>query len=46
MIGNDPQGKSEFTGFVTFKDNLMEIRLEQTYDKDNKSKINNPICLF
>jgi len=27
MRGNDPEGKSVFTGFATFKNGLMEIRL-------------------
>ena len=31
MRGNDPEGKSVFTGFATFKNGLMEIRLQQTY---------------
>lgn len=45
MKGNDPEGKSIFSGFVTFKDNLMEIRLEQTYETHDKNK-EIPICFF
>jgi hypothetical protein len=38
MTGNDPEGASSFTGFVTFKDKLMEIRVEQTYEKNDSKK--------
>lgn len=47
MKGTDPEGKSGFTGFVTFKNRLMEVRLEQTYEKgDANKKEDRPICLF
>ncbi len=47
MRGTDPEGKSTFTGFVTFKDRLLELRLEQTYDKgEGNKKEDRPICLF
>lgn len=36
MTGNDPEGRSTFTGFVTFKDKLLEIRVEQTYEGNDK----------
>jgi len=39
MKGDDPQGKSIFTGFITFKDKLMEIRMEQTYLKNQKKDV-------
>ena len=38
MRGNDPEGKSLFTGFASFKDGLMEIRLEQKYETQDKHK--------
>jgi hypothetical protein len=46
LTGNDPEGKSKFTGFVTFNDKLLEIRLEQTYEQGEKKKEESPICLF
>lgn len=36
MTGNDPEGRSTFTGFVAFKDKLLEIRMEQTYEGNDK----------
>lgn len=46
MSGNDPEGNSKFTGIATFKDKLLELRLEQTYDKSEKKNEYHPICLF
>ena len=31
---------------MTFKDRLMEMRLEQTYEKGDNKKEDRPICLF
>lgn len=38
LQGNDPQGNSTFTGFVTFKNKLLQFRLEQTYEIKDKDK--------
>jgi hypothetical protein len=47
MRGTDPEGRSTFTGFLTFKDRLLEMRLEQTYEKgEGNKKDDRPICLF
>lgn len=46
MSGSDPEGNSKFTGVATFKDRLLELRLEQTYDKSEKKNEYHPICLF
>lgn len=46
MKGDDPQGKSIFTGFITFKNRLMEIRMEQTYLRQNKRDAESRICYF
>jgi hypothetical protein len=46
MDGKDPEGVSSFTGFVTFKDKRMVMRLEKTYKNMNKDKELPPICCF
>ena len=46
MHGNDPEGKSTFTGFVTFKNKLLHVCLEQTYEKSDSKKDVHPICIF
>lgn len=46
MKGSDPEGNSIFTGFVTFKNKLLEVRLEQTYQKNDKKDEQRLICYF
>jgi hypothetical protein len=38
LAGSDPEGKSHFTGFASFKNKLLQMRFEQTYEQSEKKK--------
>lgn len=38
ITGTEPEGACKMSGFVTFKNKLLEIRLEKTYERCNKNK--------